>query len=40
MEKYILRTLNLAPEDVKSIDPISSKNGQSDYLITLKVKDH
>ena len=40
MEKYILRTLNLIPEDVKSIDPIPSKNGHSDYLITLKIKDH
>ncbi|NJE41579.1 ISL3 family transposase [Faecalicoccus pleomorphus] len=40
MEKYILRILNLTPEDVKSIDPVPSKNGHSDYLITLKVKDH
>lgn len=40
MEKYILRTLNLNQEDVKSIDPISSKNGQFDYLITLKIKEH
>ncbi len=40
MEKYILRTLNLTPEDVQSIDPVPSKNGHSDYLITLKVKDH
>ena len=39
MEKYILRTLNLTPEDVKSIDPIPSKNGQFDYLITLKIKE-
>lgn len=40
MEKHILRTLNLSPEDVKSIDPIPSKNGQYDYLITLKIKEH
>ena len=40
MEKYILRSLNLTPEDVESIVPISSKNGHSDYLITLKIKDH
>lgn len=38
MEKNIIKLLNLNPEDVESLEPIRSSNGNCDYKLILKKK--
>ena len=40
MEKNIIKLLNLNPEEVESLEPILSSNGNCDYKLMLKKRNH
>lgn len=40
MEKNIIKLLNLNPEDVESLEPIRSSNGNCDYKLIFKKRNH
>lgn len=40
MEKNIIKLLNLNPEDVESLESIRSSNGNCDYKLILKKRNH
>ena len=40
MEKNIIKLLNLNPEDVESLELIRSSNGNCDYKLILKKRNH
>ncbi|MBM6831774.1 hypothetical protein [Faecalicoccus acidiformans] len=40
MEKNIIKLLNLNPEDIEYLEPIRSSNGNCDYKLILKKRNH